>query len=241
MWLGDIEGRIPSVALSARDGNGTDVANVTVSMDGTVIAQRLDGHAIEVDAGPHTFSFVFPDGKKVDQTYVVLEGQKAQRVGAILAPAPRPIPTSPAAPANAPPGDQDLPVSTTQTEPSTWSSWKTLGIVVGAVGLGAAGAGSYFGMTALSAAQAQQRDCPTTTCSAPGHVSGAADHQTASQDAILSDIAFGAAGVLVASGIILFVAAPKTGEQGVDVTKASLQWAPSLSPTGGGLSLRGTF
>ena len=75
-WLVEIDARIPSVVLAAREAGGSELVNVTVSMDGKVIAQKLDGRSIEIDPGQHTFAFALPDGRKVDQSILVLEGQK---------------------------------------------------------------------------------------------------------------------------------------------------------------------
>src|SRR5579863_43066 len=45
-WLGEVEARIPSVVLSAQEATGADIVDATVTMDGAVIAERLDGRAI---------------------------------------------------------------------------------------------------------------------------------------------------------------------------------------------------
>jgi hypothetical protein len=54
-WMADVVASIPTVVLGARDAQGRDVIEVKASMDGALIAGRLDGRAIPVDPGVHTF------------------------------------------------------------------------------------------------------------------------------------------------------------------------------------------
>ncbi|HEY8086699.1 MAG TPA: hypothetical protein VIF09_02610, partial [Polyangiaceae bacterium] len=74
-WLVDLERRMPSVVLSAKDGRGQPLTRVGVTVDGTRIAQSLDGDSIEVDPGLHTFVFATADGARSELQFTVLEGQ----------------------------------------------------------------------------------------------------------------------------------------------------------------------
>jgi hypothetical protein len=78
-WLKDVEPRIPSVVLIAKNAAGSDLVDVKVTVDGAPLATKLDGLAVDVDPGAHTFAFEAPDGK-VEQKVVIAEGGKAQRV-----------------------------------------------------------------------------------------------------------------------------------------------------------------
>jgi hypothetical protein len=80
-WLKDIEPRIPSVVLTAKNGAGADVTDVKVTMDGAPLAGSLDGLAVDVDPGPHTFVFEGAAGR-TEQKVLVAEGGKSQRVAA---------------------------------------------------------------------------------------------------------------------------------------------------------------
>jgi hypothetical protein len=55
-WLDTLDREAPTVVFGARDA-GKDVTDVKVSMDGVVVAERLDGKAQLVDTGEHTFTF----------------------------------------------------------------------------------------------------------------------------------------------------------------------------------------
>jgi hypothetical protein len=78
-WLGEVDAAMPTVLLVARDDSGNDVVDVSVSIDGTKILDRLDGKAVAVDPGAHTFRFV-RDGRAVEQQVLVREGDKRRSV-----------------------------------------------------------------------------------------------------------------------------------------------------------------
>jgi hypothetical protein len=78
-WLKDVEPRIPSVVLTGKNAAGADVTDVKVSIDGAPLVSKLDGLAVDVDPGAHTFAFEAADGR-AEQRVLVPEGTKAQRV-----------------------------------------------------------------------------------------------------------------------------------------------------------------
>jgi hypothetical protein len=93
-WLKDVEPRIPSVVLIAKNAAGSDLVDVKVTVDGAPLATKLDGLAVDVDPGAHTFAFEAPDGR-VEQKVVITEGGKAQRVSvAFGAPGTAPVVTT---------------------------------------------------------------------------------------------------------------------------------------------------
>src|SRR5258706_6319329 len=64
-WLSDVDRRIPSVVFTAK-GGGVEMVDVTVRVDGAVVATRLDGRATLLDPGQHTATFEASDGGKVE-------------------------------------------------------------------------------------------------------------------------------------------------------------------------------
>jgi hypothetical protein len=78
-WLKADESKTPSVVLAAKSPAGADLFDVKVTMDGAPLSSKLDGLAIDIDPGPHTFAFDAPEGH-AEQKIVVAEGAKAQRV-----------------------------------------------------------------------------------------------------------------------------------------------------------------
>ena len=73
--LGQVQ---PTIVFDAKDASGRDVAAVKVTVDGRPLAEKLDGAALAVDPGEHTFVFTVAGGALVTQTFVIREGQKAR-------------------------------------------------------------------------------------------------------------------------------------------------------------------
>ncbi len=82
-WLKDADARMPSVVFVVKNAAGSDLIDVKVTMDGAPLVAKLDGLAVDVDPGAHTFGFEAPDGK-AEEKMVVTEGAKAQRVAVTL-------------------------------------------------------------------------------------------------------------------------------------------------------------
>jgi hypothetical protein len=106
-WLREVEASLPSVAIRARGPDGTDLADVKVSVDGQPLASRLDGSALAVDPGMHLFRFEFADGEVVESKVLVSEGEKNRTILAEKKPRPAPSapPSAPASAPAAPPGE----------------------------------------------------------------------------------------------------------------------------------------
>jgi hypothetical protein len=75
-WLREVDDRLPTLIVRARDGAGHDLSDVRVSVDGTVVADGLDGKAIAVDPGRHALRCARANQPPIDQDIVVNEGEK---------------------------------------------------------------------------------------------------------------------------------------------------------------------
>ncbi|HEY5240728.1 MAG TPA: hypothetical protein VIJ22_04645 [Polyangiaceae bacterium] len=84
-WESEVLTAIPTVTLAARDGAGSDLLDVTVSVDGVRLTERLDGRAVPLDPGVHTLRFESPGRVAQEQTLVVRAGEKNRAVSATLA------------------------------------------------------------------------------------------------------------------------------------------------------------
>jgi hypothetical protein len=142
-WLDTTEKAIPTVVLSARDGEQRDVLDVTVTLDGQPLATKLDGQAIAVNPGPHTFRFERADGTAATEQVLLKEGEQARSVAVVLAAAA-------AAPSPATPSS---------------GSMRTVGWIVGGAGVAAVVAGLVL-VVAGSGDRGDCRSdggCPTQT------------------------------------------------------------------------------
>jgi hypothetical protein len=88
-FLGDLQKRIPTVVLVARDAAGNDLTRVRVSMDGAPLAETLGATAIAVDPGQHVFRFERSGGPPAQATVLVREGERDRPISVVLGDAPR--------------------------------------------------------------------------------------------------------------------------------------------------------
>lgn len=87
-WLRQVEEDTPTVVLEARDARGMDVTGVRVFCDGKPIAVRLDGHAIAVNPGLHTFRFIDNRNQTIEAQVIVRQGEKNRRITVTLSSPP---------------------------------------------------------------------------------------------------------------------------------------------------------
>lgn len=79
-WLQEVEESLPSVVVVARDPWGDETLDVRMLVDGEVVREALDAHAISVDPGEHLFRFESGNAPPVERTLIVREGEQNQRV-----------------------------------------------------------------------------------------------------------------------------------------------------------------
>jgi hypothetical protein len=147
-WMSEVAAAMPTVVLAVRDARGQDVLGALASVDGVPIAHGLDGKALEVDPGAHTFRFEAA-GISTEQVVLVREGEKSRAVTATLdlgpaAPAapvgsassPAPVAPSGSSPAPAAlSGSASAPAPATSLRVSPWTwAFGGIGVVTLAVG-----------------------------------------------------------------------------------------------------------
>jgi hypothetical protein len=226
-WLVDLEARVPSVVLSAKDARGQALGDTTVIMDGQPFLSSLDGNAVEVDPGAHTFAFVASDGTRVEQQATVLEGQKAQAIGVTI-----PTPASVAAlKESKPPEVKGVPLP-------FWTTRREVAIAGAGAGVVSIVVGSVFGILTASAISDQKSDCASPS-SCPRLTQANSEHSTWTTDSAVSTATFIAGGVLIAAGAAVFFTAPKSETK--PSPAVSFRVVPSATPGGGALLLQGAF
>jgi hypothetical protein len=77
-WLDELEQSLPTVVVTANEGD-VDVSDVSVSVDGARITERLDGRAFPMDPGEHVF-VLERGGQSVTVPLVIAEGEKNRHV-----------------------------------------------------------------------------------------------------------------------------------------------------------------
>lgn len=81
-WNSELTASIPTVVFGAHDNLGRDLFDVSVTMDGESIIQKLDGKAVMVDPGKHTFRFEAPGRAPVVEATLIKEGERARVISA---------------------------------------------------------------------------------------------------------------------------------------------------------------
>jgi len=225
-----INAALPTVVFEPKDPSGNDLPNVRASMDGQPLSDRLDGSALTVDPGEHKFAFVAPDNTAVEKTIIIHEGEKERRERVVFGSQAGP-PT--AAVTTAPP----LAVSPLEAGPpqDPGAGRRTLGLVIGGVGVAGIAVGSVFGLLASSSASSSKNArCPN--CTPAQYTQATSDYNSASDQATISTVAFVAGGAALAAGAILFFTAPKATTTGI-----RWQLAPTAFRAGAGLTLGGAL
>lgn len=79
-WLREVDAALPTLSFAAKDSSGNDLTKVRVAVDGHVMLEELDGSAIPIDPGKHTFTFDHEGDRSVTQDLLVNEGDKARKI-----------------------------------------------------------------------------------------------------------------------------------------------------------------
>jgi hypothetical protein len=239
--VGELNGAIPTIVFDVRDADGGDLVAVKVSMDGQLLTDHLDGSAVAIDPGPHTFSFEAAGQPHAEKKLIIREGQKdrnetitlgTRKVAAAPAPAPKPTPApTPALSGAAEPLATPAPVITTPSPPPAAPATsgdghgqRVAAVTVGIVGVAALGAGVYFSyLTHSLESSVTNAGMFNPSDDSSGHTAH-----------MLQFVMYGAGAAALATAVILYAVAPTSHEQ------SSVALAPALGPhlAGGTLEVR---
>ena len=75
----EVNAAIPTIIFEAKGASGADLSAVKVTMDGEVLAERLEGSALSIDPGEHTFVFETAGQPSLTKQFVIGEAQKERR------------------------------------------------------------------------------------------------------------------------------------------------------------------
>lgn len=158
---------------------------------------------------PYTVTLQIEPGKRHDIAIPPLHEQPKPAPGVLPVAEPQAAPPS-SAPATV--ASANL-VSPTPHAASSGSGTKTLGLVLGGVGVVGVGIGSFFGLKAMSKIdQAKEASCSDKLCQERGDLELTKDANSA---ATISNVAFIAGGASLVAGAVLYFLAPSTRESGL--------------------------
>ncbi len=234
-----LEPRLPMLVIKVE----RPVDGLVIRRGEVVIDPGAWSTAVPVDAGTYTIVAEAPGHRRWSTDVAVLHKTKRvlvvpalERVPAVAAEVEvrgvDPVPTAPAAPVRAssaivvPSASMALTAGPT---PSRWTGTRRLAVGVGVLGVGALGAGVYFGMRARDLQDRADARCPLTACSDP---EGLRLNDEAQDQAGRANLMFVAGGVAAASSIVLWL---------VGSPSSSPVVRPSFASDRVGLSFTGSF
>lgn len=218
-WLSEVESSLPSVVFSAKAA-GADVTDVKVSLGDEVLTESLDGRAIEMDPGTHTFVFESAKHGKKEVDAIVKEGQKAQSIEAVFAGAK---------PAAATPTEDEGAADGVSTEDA--SGRKTIAYVLAGVGVVGLAGFAYFGLSGNSDKDALEC-ADTKTCSDE-------ELDPIKKKYLYADISLGVG--LVSLGVATYLLVTKPGKEAPPASAKRLRFDATPTRGGGFAAISGRF
>jgi hypothetical protein len=211
--------------LSRLQVNAQETPGLAIQRDGQEIPAAALGTPIPIDPGPHTIEATAP-GYNVWSTSIDVGAAEAKTVAipklTPLAPPPPPI-------------EQPGPGAEGGGVPR-----RTVGFVVGGVGVAAVGVGAVLGIMAASDAGSAEDDpalCPNKRCTRAGR--DAVD--SASTKALISTIGLGVGIAAIGAGAVLILTSGSTGGAEQKPPSSTTWLVPAIGPGGGGLGVIGAF
>ncbi len=202
-WLQELDRDAPTVVVAARDGD-KDIADVKVSLDNVVVADRLDGRPIPVDLGEHTFKFE-RNGVTKEERVLIGAGQKSRNIAVNFG-----------TPASA--GGEK---GKTPQEPGSIVP----AIVVGSIGVVAIGTAVVFGLQGKSDVDELQKCKPRCNES---------DVDSARTKLIISDISTGVGIVALGVAAYMLITRPKGDVDANAKVGTTARWTFDAAPLRGG-------
>jgi hypothetical protein len=196
---------------------GSKADGLAVTRDGKDVGTAEWGTAIPVDPGSHVVDAQAPHRKRFHRSIDVPSGGASITitVGELDA------------------ADEGAGTPGPETTPSNRSTQRTIGLVVGGLGVIGIGIGTVFGLSAMSKENdATKNHCDSTDHCDPQGVQLGKDAQSA---ATASTIAFAVGGVALAGGVLLYFTAPK------DSSAPTVGLHASRIPGGGTVGIQGAW
>jgi hypothetical protein len=185
-WKEQVDQQIPSLGFRVT-ADGASRADVRVFVDDQLLAERLDGKALDLNPGSHRVRVELPPFAPFDETLVVIEGDKFRMVDATFR---TPVPAPPAVVAAPPPREPEM------HRPIPVSSYVFAGVSVAAA-INAAGWGLW-----MSSLRSELQENCQPNCS-PESV------DVLEQRALIADISWGVSLVSLATAVTLYVLRPE--------------------------------
>ena len=156
-WSSEVQQAIPTVVFAGTGTDGKETSAIKVLLDGMPLVERLDGKAVEVDPGEHTFQFEH-SGKSKKETFIIREGERNRVLSISFQEKTEPPVAKP--PEKQPPPEPKEPEKPPEPLRSAKGSKPVAPLVIGLAGLGV---GLGFGAWALGLKGTVTDKCNTSS------------------------------------------------------------------------------
>jgi hypothetical protein len=207
--IGAMDAVAPTITADARGDSGASDADVRVSLDAQLVAERLTGAAIPIEPGEHVLRFERArDGKTLEERLLVVEGEKNRKVVAdFRAGSGR---TSP------PSGERTGGEKQGASEKPAFARIPVLAWVAGGVAVAGAGSFAFFSLSGRDAEGDLAKQCaPSCTEDAVSPVK---------RDYLLADVSLVVTVVAAAAAVVL--ALPSFNVTKTASTTSAPPWMP---------------
>jgi hypothetical protein len=191
-WFDEVNASLPSVVIVAKDARGAETLAVKVWVGDTLVLERLDAKAIELDPGTHRLRFELEGEEPIEQEIVLQEGRKNRMLEVSWQRSA--LPETPVAPE---PSIESAPESAVAGPP-------VLAYVLAGVGVVALVGTGYFWLSS----EGDRKDLEDSGC-APSCASE--DVDSIERKRLFGDIALGVGAVSLGVAAYLLLDRPKPG------------------------------
>jgi tetratricopeptide (TPR) repeat protein len=238
-----LEAKLARLTIKVDRANVEGPSKTEVSRDGTSVSQPSWGVPIPVDIGPHTVEATSPGHIAFKSTVTVAkDGESVEVVIPKLEAEAAASPIAKPTPATSSPTTRDAARVSTEKD---GSNQRTLGFVVGGVGLIGLAVGAVTGLMAISQANEAKAACPEDgRCASKDAVDAS---ESARSLGLISTIGFIAGALGVTAGSVLVFTAPsgpstnKGAASSPPLARSHVRVSPTAGLAGGGLSFTGSF
>jgi len=192
---------MPSVVFGARDEKEQELVDVAVSIDGNAVQQSIDGHAVTLDPGVHTFRFISKTLPPVEKVIAIREGEKFRLLSVTIVD-PHAPPVAAAA------GNRTVAITTpgpTETGTAAKNDIPVASFVLGGVGVVGLAAFGYFRLSGISDFNSLKDTC-SSHCT-QDDVSGIRDKF------VISNVALGVGAAALGGAAVVWLLHRSSGSQ----------------------------
>ena len=176
-WLDALEPVVPSIVVHA-DVRGEDRSEVKVEMDGKVLAQKLDGKMIEINPGPHQFTFTLDGFPPVKKNLLVHDGEQLRAIRVTF----------------------EKPGATVGPSTSAGVSVPTATYILGGIALAGGVGFAVFGLVGNAQRDRLENEC-SPNCTDP-------QVDALHRNLVMADVSLGVGLAALAAGAIVWIAQP---------------------------------